>query len=82
MMSKMILSDVVIDAPAKLRLNNDNAAEVVKQGLESLPTDQFFEILCNKLVEIKVFDSETYATLKKLYNNDYSKIAAIMFMHK
>ena len=36
--------------------------------------NDFSKILCTKLQQIGIIDTETYNTLIKLYNNDYTSI--------
>ena len=74
MSQKLIYTDVVIESPSKLILNDDNSANIVKQGMEAMNINDFSKILCDKLQQIGIVDTETYNTLIKLYNNDYTSI--------
>lgn len=74
MSQKLIYTDVVMKSPSNLILHDDNSANIVKQGIEAMNINDFSKILCDKLQQIGIVDIETYNTLIKLSNNDYTSI--------
>ena len=74
MPQKLIYTDVVMKSPSNLILDDDNSANIVKQGIEAMNINDFSKILCDKLQQIGIVDIETYNTLIKLSNNDYTSV--------
>lgn len=74
MSQKLIYTDVVMKSPSNLILNDNNSANIVKQGMEAMNINDFSKILCDKLQQIGIIDTETYNTLIKLSNNDYTSV--------
>ena len=73
-MTKMIYGNITMAADSNIALNQKNAAEIVREGLCSLSTNELCEALCYHLIDMEMIDRETFNVLCKLYKNDYISI--------
>ena len=67
---------------SNIALNPKNSAEIVKEGLFALSTNELCEALCYHLINMEIIDRETFNTLCKLYNDDYINIFLQILMNK
>lgn len=81
-MTKMIYGNITMAEDSNIILNPKNAAEIVREGLYSLSTNELCEALCYHLIDMEMIDRETFNTLCKLYKNDYVSIFLQILMGK
>ena len=81
-MTKIVYGNITMAEDSNIILNPKNSAEIVKEGLFTLSTNELCEVLCYHLIKMEIIDRETFNTLCKLYNDDYISIFLQMLMNK
>jgi len=81
-MTKMVYGNITMAEDSNIILNPKNAAEIVREGLYSLSTNELCEALCYHLIDMEMIDRETFNSLCKLCNNDYISIFLQILMNK
>ena len=81
-MTKMVYGNITMAEDSNIILNPKNAAEIVKEGLFALSTNELCEALCYHLIDMEMIDRETFNSLRKLCSNDYISIFLQILMNK